>query len=46
MNKLDLLTKSDRKSGNAAVRMALGEAQIVNEIKQFLLKNDQLTLYQ
>nr|XP_046916584.1 probable RNA-binding protein 19 isoform X2 [Dermatophagoides farinae] len=39
MNKLDLLTKSDRKSGNAAVRMALGEAQIVNEIKQFLLKN-------
>ncbi|OTF74063.1 RNA-binding protein 19-like protein, partial [Euroglyphus maynei] len=39
MNKLDLLTKSDRKSGTAAVRMALGEAQIVNEIKQFLMKN-------
>ncbi|XP_027196335.2 putative RNA-binding protein 19 [Dermatophagoides pteronyssinus] len=39
MNKLDLLTQSDRKSGNAAVRMALGEAQIVNEIKQFLIKN-------
>ncbi|KPM05104.1 RNA-binding protein 19-like protein [Sarcoptes scabiei] len=37
-NKLDLLTSNDSKT-NVAVRMALGETQIVNEIKQFLIDN-------
>lgn len=39
MDKMDLLTKND-KNTNVAVRMALGETQIVNEIKQFLIKNN------
>ena len=38
VNKLDLLTKSNKKD-NVAVRIALGETQIVNEVRQFLLKN-------
>lgn len=39
VNKRDLLTQSSRKD-NVAVRMALGETQIVNEVRQFLKKNN------
>lgn len=38
VNKLDLLTQSNKKD-NVAVRMALGETQIVNEVRQFLVQN-------
>lgn len=38
VNKLDLLTHSSKKD-NVAMRMALGETQIVNEVRQFLVRN-------
>lgn len=39
VNKLDLLTQSSKKD-NVAVRMALGETQIVNEVRDFLKKSN------
>lgn len=39
VNKTDLLTQSNKKD-NVAVRMALGETQIVNEVRQFLIENN------
>lgn len=38
VNKRDLLTQSNKKD-NVAIRMALGETQIVNEVRQFLTQN-------